>query len=227
MGRAQGTFRRLVFAAAGVVLLVAPSACGGDDGPDPEAAKAATATGELVGTSLAKVVAQLREVLAADPTLTALQAFARTDASLSEAGYAIDDMLARKGLGLPDMVFLFSEGVASRLPPVVGVVVEPSRRPKYEREYKRDDGRSLLRAYANRAVIRAMLVDDGPPRPFRSLFIGDKPPPAEFLDPSGNIVVPDVETKGFVAFFVWITDNPVASDTLHEAMNRLGFRPGQ
>ena len=165
--------------------------------------------------------------MTADPTLTVLQAFARFDASLSEAGYAIDDMLVRKGLGLPDMMFLFSEGVASRLPPVAGVVVEPTRRPKYEREYKGDDRRSIMRGYANRAVIRAMLIDDGPPRPFRSLFVGDKPPPTEFLDPSGNIVVPDVEAKGFAAFFDWITDIPVASGTLNELMNRLGFRPGR
>lgn len=164
--------------------------------------------------------------MAADPTLTVLQALARTDASLSEAGYAIDDMLARKGLGLPDMMFLFSEGVASRLPRVAGVVVEPSRRPKYEREYKGDDRRSIMRGYANWAVIRAMLVDDGPPRAFRSLFISD-PPPAEVLDPSGNIVVPDVEAKGFDALFDWIANIPVASATRVELMDRLGFGPGR
>jgi hypothetical protein len=208
------------------MLLIAPAACGGDDGPDPEAAKAATATGELVGTTLAKVVAQLRGVLTADPTLTVHQALDRIDAgraSLAEAGYAIDDMLARKGLGLPDMMFLFSEGVASRLPPVAGVVFEPNRRPKYERDYKGDDRRSIMRGYANRAVIRAMFVDQGPPKPFRSLFIGEKPPPSEFLGPNGDIVVPYVDGKGFSAFFDWITDTPIAIASLDQFMDALGF----
>ena len=226
MGRAQITFRNFVFVAAGVVLLVAPAACASDDGPKPDAAKAATATGELVGTTLAKVVAQLREVMTADPALTVGQAFARTNASLSQAGYAIDDMLARTGLGLADMMFLFSEGVASRLPPVAGVVVEPSRRPKYERESKGDDRRSIMRGYANWAVIRALLVDDGPPKPFRSLFISN-PPPAEVLDPSGNIVVSDLEAEGFDPLFDWITDIPIATATRVELMDRLGFGPGR
>jgi hypothetical protein len=121
------------------------------------------------------------------------------------------------------MMLLFSEGVASRLPLVAGVVSEPNRRPKYDREYKGEDRRSVMRGYANRAVIRAMLVDEGPPKPFRSLFIGDKPPRSELLDPSGNIVVPSVEGKGFPALFDWIIDIPVASATLHELMDKLGF----
>lgn len=209
-----------------VVVASAAPGCRGDDGPDPAAVKSATAAGELVGSSLGKVVAELRRAKTADPPLTVPQALNRPEtgrASLVPAKNAIDQMLARKGIGLSEMMFRFSEGVASRLPPVTGVVVEPTNRPKFDREYKGDDRRVVTRFYVNWAVMRAVLLDDGPPKPFRDLFIGDEGPPSGVLDPAGNIVIPFDEGQRFDALFRWISDDPLAGTTLVELRRALGF----
>lgn len=209
-----------------VVVASAAAGCRGDDGPDPAAVKSATAAGELVGSSLGKVIAELRRAKTADPPLTVPQALDRPEAgrgALVPARDAIDQLLAEKGIDLSEMMFRFSEGVASRLPPVTGVVVEPASRPKFDREYKGDDRRFVTKFYANWAVIRAMLVDAGPPKPFRDLFAGEEGPPSGVLDPAGNIVIPFVEGRRYDDLFSWISDDPVAGTTLVQLRRALGF----
>ncbi|HEV3362822.1 MAG TPA: hypothetical protein VG795_01555 [Acidimicrobiia bacterium] len=56
--------------------------------------------------------------------------------------------------------------------------------------------------------------------------MGDKRPPPDLLDPSGNIVVPSVAGERYSAIFAWISNNPVAAATRDELVDALGFGPG-
>jgi len=200
-------------------------ACDGDDRPDPEAAKAATATGELVGTTLAKVVAELSELLTADPTLTVAQGLGGLQTvSVADAGYAIDEMLAWKGLGLPDKMFLFMEGVASRLPAVDGIVFDPNTRPTYDREDSdAADRRMIMYGYAYWAVMRAM-------GPLMDLLVDTAPTPEDLpglYNEDGIFEIPQPETEEWQDFHDWTRHNVKLYVGADAVLFKLGFGPGR
>lgn len=219
--------RKLAFSLlVGLVVAAQLAACGGHDKPDLAAARSATTTGELVGSTLADVVAKLREEKAGNASLTPVEVlkFLQVEtAPLLPARDALARMLTRKGLSLSEMMFLFSQGVASRLPPAAGVVVEPVERPKYEREYKGELRRVVMRGFTYWAAIRAMLVDNGPPKPFRDLLVGDRGPPAKILDSAGNIIVPLPDGQMWSDLIRWIEEVPSANLARDQLTRALGF----